>query len=228
MILSLTLTTNLVVDTVRLEIQTNRIPPIFSHMRGFPKSVRQADTTTVSCGLANFERTSWSTHRRHEFWGSYEELDTGVHYDKFVGSFEDNYPGMCDGRSIWMIDCRKFDDPGHNKSLRNHIGRNPRITKSIMISKKYHVLHSRLYDGMPRFFSSKNMVIMICRSGRHRSVANAVLWSNTVARYSRRQHSVSLLLLSGLDFWKDTCGKMFGVKRTVYQNFSDTLRSRPC
>ena len=170
--------------------------------REFPRSVLQADTIVVSCGLSNCERTSWSTQRRHEFWGSYEELDTGADYDKFVGNFEDNYPKICNGGSIWMIDCKKFDDPDRKKSLRNHMGRNPRITKSIMESKNYHELHSRLYDGMPRFFSSKNVVIMICRSGRHRSVANAEFWSNTLARYSRHQHSVCLLHLSELDFWK--------------------------
>ena len=35
---------------------------------------------------------------------------------------------------------------------------------------------------MYRFFSYKNKVIVICRSGRHRSVANAKLWSNTLTR----------------------------------------------
>ena len=165
-----------------------------------PRSVLQADTIIVSCGLANFEQSSWSTHRRHEFWGSHEELDTGENNDKFVRSFEDNYLGMCDDRSIWTIDCRKFDDP--DRSLRKHSGRNPIITKSILESENYHALHSRLSDGMHRFFSSKNIVIMICRSGRHRSVANAEFWSNTLARCSRHQHSVSLLHLSELDFWK--------------------------
>ena len=43
------------------------------------------------------------------------------------------------------------------------------------------------------------------RSGRHRSVANAELWSNTLTRCSRHQHSVSLLQLSELDFWENTC-----------------------
>ena len=46
---------------------------------------------------------------------------------------------------------------------------------------------------------------MICRSGRHRSVANAELWSNTLARCGRLQHSVSLLHLSEWDFWENTC-----------------------
>ena len=65
-----------------------------------PRNVLQADTIVVSCGLANFEQSSWSTHRRHEFWGTREELHTKKDYDNFVRSFKDNYPGMCDGRSM--------------------------------------------------------------------------------------------------------------------------------
>ena len=114
---------------------------------------------------------------------------------------------MCDACSMWTIDCRKFDDPDNDRSLRKHIGRNPKITKSILESENYHALHGRLYDGMHRFFSNKNIVIMICRSGRHRSVANAELRSNTLTRCSRRQHSASLLHLSELDFGRNTCAR---------------------
>ena len=101
-----------------------------------------------------------------------------------------------------LTTAEKFDDLDCDKSLRIHVGRNPGIMRSIMKSKNYHELHSRLYDGMPRFLSGKNVVIMICKSGRHRSVANAELWSNTLTRYGRLQHTVSLLHLSELDFWK--------------------------
>ena len=82
------------------------------------------------------------TQRCRKFWGSYGELETDVQHDKFIDSFEDNYPGVCNGRSIWMIDCRKFDDSGCDKSLRIHVGRNPRIMRSIMESKNYHELHT--------------------------------------------------------------------------------------
>ena len=57
-------------------------------------NVLQADTIVVNCGLANFEQSCWSTLRR---------LHTGKDNDKFVRSLEDNYPGMCDGRSIRTI-----------------------------------------------------------------------------------------------------------------------------
>ena len=73
-----------------------------------------------------------------------------------------------------------------------------------MGSKDYHELHSRLYDGMSRFLSGANVVIMMCKSGRRRSIANAELWSKTLTRYGRLLHSVSLLHVSELDFWK-TC-----------------------
>ena len=148
--------------TARLEIQTNQHSPIVSHMRwslfagcDIPRNVLQADSIVVSCGLANFEQSSWSTHRRHEFWGTHEEFHTKEDYDKFVRSFKNNYSGMCDGRSIWTIDCRKFDDPDNNWSLRKRIGRNPRIMMSILESENYHALHRRLYDGMHWSFSSK-------------------------------------------------------------------------
>ena len=89
--------------------------------------------------------------------------------------------------------------------MRKHIGPNPQIRKSILESGNYHAVHDRLYEGMYRLFSNKNRVIMICRSGRHGSVANAELWSNTLTRCGRRQHSFSLLHFSELDFWGNTC-----------------------
>ena len=38
---------------------------LFRPVRPFPRSVLQADTIIVSCGLANFEVTTWSKHRCH-------------------------------------------------------------------------------------------------------------------------------------------------------------------
>ena len=68
--------------------------------RIFPKSVLQADTIIVSCGLAIFERTSWSTQRRHKFSELRGELATAADCDKFLKGFEANYPGVCNGRSV--------------------------------------------------------------------------------------------------------------------------------
>ena len=52
----------------------SHFPDCFTHamvnVRGceIPRNVLQAETIGVNCGLANFEQSSWSTHRRHEFW----------------------------------------------------------------------------------------------------------------------------------------------------------------
>ena len=117
-----------------------------------------------------------------------------------------------------------------DKSLRIHGGRNLRITRSIMESKNYHELHSRLHDGMSRFFSSKNVVIMICRSGRHRSACErAELWSITLTRYVRHQHSVSLMHLSDLDFRKETregtCSECCKQSTRIFQTHYDRVRA---
>ena len=76
------------------------------HVRGceIPRNVLQADSIVVSYGLANFERSSWSTHHRHEFWRTHREQRTKENYDKIVHSFKDNDPGICKDRSIWTID----------------------------------------------------------------------------------------------------------------------------
>ena len=44
--------------------------------RDSPRSVLQADTIAVSCGVANLEQSSWSTLRCHKFWESYDEQET--------------------------------------------------------------------------------------------------------------------------------------------------------
>ena len=68
-------------STARDSDQTNS-PDCFTHamvnVHGceIPRNVLQADTIVGSCGVANFEQSSWSTHRRHELWGAHEELRT--------------------------------------------------------------------------------------------------------------------------------------------------------
>ena len=102
----------------------------------------EADTIIVRCGLVNFERTSWSKQHTHKFGRSHDKLATVADYDKLAGSFENNYPEVCDARSLWMIDCTKLDGTDRDKNLEIHVGRNSRITKSILGSKDCHGLHS--------------------------------------------------------------------------------------
>ena len=61
-------------DSLARDSDQSNVPDCFTHAtvngRGceIPRNVLQSDTIVVSCGLANFEQSSWSTHRRHEFW----------------------------------------------------------------------------------------------------------------------------------------------------------------
>ena len=62
-----------------------------------------------------------------EIWATEADHRTG--WKKTFKSGTYRGMGMCDGRSTWTIDCRKFDDPDNDRSLRKHNGRNPRITR---------------------------------------------------------------------------------------------------
>ena len=57
-------------DSATRDSDQSNSPDCFTHAMNvrsceIPKSVFQADTTIVSCWLANFERSSLLTHRRH-------------------------------------------------------------------------------------------------------------------------------------------------------------------
>ena len=63
--------------------------------RMFPRSVLQNDAIIVSRGMANFERTSWSTQHRQYIWELRDGLAASTHYDKFLESVEDDCPETC-------------------------------------------------------------------------------------------------------------------------------------
>ena len=88
--------------------------------RIFPRCVLQANTIILSCGLSKF----LSVQRCHIFGGLRDEQATAADYDKFLESFKNNYPGVCDGRSVWMIDCRQLDDPDCDEKPGIHVVRN--------------------------------------------------------------------------------------------------------
>ena len=98
--------------------------------RIFPRFVLKGDGIIVSCGLANFERTSFSTQLCHNIWELRDDLAATTNCDKFLENFEDDYPEVCNGRSVWMIDFEKLDGSDQDKNLELHVGENLRIMKS--------------------------------------------------------------------------------------------------
>ena len=93
-----------------------------------------------------------------------------------------------------MIDCRPFRDP-------ETIGFHPRILRSELDADDYGEIHRDLYGKLVRIMKSRNIFIMICKSGRHWSVTNAELWSRTLARFGRESHKASTLHLCQHDYW---------------------------
>ena len=83
---------NLPLDDLVIDSGAQPHAMVLDSRRIFPRSVLQADTIVVSCGLANFECTSWSTQCCHKYWGLRDELATAANHDKFLESSEDNDP----------------------------------------------------------------------------------------------------------------------------------------
>ena len=197
--------------------------------RIFPRSVLQTDTIIVSYGLANFERVSWSMQRCHKIWELCGEPATMADYDKFLESFEDDYPGACDDRSVWMIDYEKFDDSDRDKNLKIHADRNSRIMKSFLGFKDYCEQHRHCMWEYHNSSSVKNVLTMICKSGCHRSAANAESWSNMLTRCGRLLHSVPLLHSPELVFLKNTragkCSECGQQSAKIYQKHHSCVRA---
>ena len=125
-------------------------------------------------------------------------------YDKFCSQFEGPIVVQY-GRSTaesWMIRQQQELEETHWSKSKNH-----KVHSGIKLPRAAQSpVRTTACTGSSR---AETSVIMTCRSGRHRSVANAELWSNTLIRCSRHQHSVFLLHLSELDFWENTCAGNF-------------------
>ena len=85
-------------------------------------------------------------------------------------SFKANYPTLCRDRNIIVIDNTRFRNPGLDYSLRGHLGIHPETLRGIVESEHFEVTNApwrRLRSDKP------NLVINVCKSGRHRTVGNA-------------------------------------------------------
>ena len=85
-------------------------------------------------------------------------------------SFEKNYPELCKERKIIVIDCTVITNPDHDKSLRDHLGTHPQTWAQVIGHKDFVPSNA----GLARLSTTgNNLVINICKSGRHRSLASS-------------------------------------------------------
>jgi len=122
----------------------------------------------------------------------------------FLKSFKENYPSLCKERRIVVIDCTKFSDPDHDKSLRSHKGTHYRTFQQIVNSKEFEEVNKPLSCLSTR---KKNLVINVCKSGRHRSVANteAQLEIIKTRLHGNRKGSVKGINLQNPTHWTKLC-----------------------
>ena len=141
MILLSTLTTNLVL-TARLEILANLIfPDCFTramvNVRGceIPRNVLQADTVVVSCGLANFEQSSWSMHHRQEFLGNARRT-------AYKGGLRQVRPQF-QGQLCWNV--AMVVQYGQSTAERSMLPDNDRSLRSTLSKSEDHDVHSGIW-----------------------------------------------------------------------------------
>ena len=102
--------------------------------------------------------------------GKAQSLTLSVLND-FLRSFEQNYPELCEERKIIVIDCTVITDPDHDKSLRDHLGTHPQTWAQVLAHKDFATSHA----GLAKLSTTgNNLVITLCKSGCHRSVATSI------------------------------------------------------
>ena len=169
-----------VADAVGADVTPWKSFPQWSH----PADLLEAKTAIVTCGLMNFEDSTYSRRESQEWINSHGRkgkiwpgLLTGGHenYDpqsrkRFLRSFRVNYADLVDGRKIIVIDCTVITNPEKYKKLRDHLGTHPQTWSQVL--KHKHFRHS--HDGLRKLsLTEKNLIICVCRSGCHRSLASS-------------------------------------------------------
>jgi len=156
--------------------QENRGYVATNRCKKFLKETLNADTIIVSCGMLNFEAPNYANGSSTEFidWQGNAKV-TPSYFErypearkKFLRSFEKNYPELVADRNVILSGCTTFVDPGHDRSLRSHLGTHHESFRKILDSKNFTKVNEPLKDLRK---DMKNLVIDVCKSGRHRSFA---------------------------------------------------------
>ena len=174
---------------------------------------------TATLGLENFEvgdkarRQSRLVHDwiKHEGCGHSYGFDLKVkeHHRNLVHSFKKNYDiaaGFQDDEIIF-VDTRPFNNAAHNQELRGHIGCHPDnmdcIVKSTTFRTDFPFLQRQVMEAVSSG-ARRLLIVMVCKSGRHRSVALMEFF-----RYCL--HHTGLQVQGKFNcsegrYWQNTCG----------------------
>ena len=89
--------------------------------------------------------------------------------DEFEQSFRANYPDLVKDRHVHIVDCTQFTrDPNSDKTLNGHRGTHHQTMTDLLNAPNFVEVNEPLGDLV---LGEKNLVIVVCIVGRHRSVA---------------------------------------------------------
>jgi len=180
---------------------------------------KDLDITIATLGLENFEKGdkasrqsrlvhNWIKHNGHRS-SHWFDLKLKGHKDMLLESFRKNYDftaGFQDN-DIIFVDTRPFHDAADNKELRGHLGCHPDNMNTTVNSAAFRTYFPDLQRQVMEAVCSgaqQILVVMVCKSGRHRSVAFREFFHyclhrtglNIRAKYNCSEGSQ----------WRNTCG----------------------
>ena len=148
-----------------------------------PAGLLKAETVIVTCGLTNFETSTYSSLQSKEWITSHghKPIQPGLltnghlNYDGesrkgFLCSFRANYWELCEGRKITVIDCTVIKNPDYDKRLCYHLGTHPQTWSQVLKHQNFRTSHVELAKLTS---TEKNLVICVCKSGCHRSLVSS-------------------------------------------------------
>ena len=176
------------------------------------KDLLKYETIIASLGLTNFEEAKYSNGTHTQFKNGIGDHRVSSGYlenqgcmEAFRNSLKENYPEMCAGRNIVVIDCTNFVDPDQDKSLRSHTGRHHTTLERLVSNKAFAKINKPLQD-LRR--TKNNLVVNVCTVGRHRSVGNNELQLEVIRQnLYENQDSVGTIDLQADTHWKGLCNK---------------------
>ncbi|CAE7728714.1 RE1 [Symbiodinium sp. CCMP2592] len=143
----------------------------------------------------------------HEF-----SLNNEAHEDTLLESLRQNFESFRDyaTEQILFLDCRHMNDPGKDKSLRDHLGTYPKNVQAMVLDPKTNgkwvAFMKEVVPAVHKLIQENEqcVIFMFCKSGRHRSVSNAKIMYDLIKETYEVEASL-LHLCDGYN-WRYLCG----------------------
>ena len=194
----------------------------------FTEEFLAADVIVASTGLHTMERGAYSAQEDFRVEESFydwqevrgyvyrkgkmkrpkdEALNDKVLLAKFDKSFRANYPTLTGSRKITYVDCTGLKDPGRDRTLHGHRGSHERILNGVAKAHGVDKVMKQAVEGLGTCKDGhQRLVVAVCKSGRHRSVA---VKEKTVHAYRsilyRGEDLIGSIDLQNQSDWSNLC-----------------------